>query len=248
MELKRNFLFKCVVGSTLQNLRNENSDIDEKIFVMPNFNDLFNNKYFNDETITKENDEFLIDIRKLNDIFYKTSSIGLEILFSKDLTFNENLSSKSKEYLLNLFSMKEDIAKLNLKSLYYQTENRINRNKNLIIKPTPSKQYLFDEFGYNTKAAMQNLRLMDLLIKYKENNFTNMEDCLIYNNENNKFLLKVKNGEFTLEEYNKFFNKRYIEFLSIKEDFLNYPLNSELGLKVKELITNVFIEELKNNN
>lgn len=242
--LERKLLFKCGVGSTLQNLRNKYSDFDEKIVVLPNFDDLFYCKLYGLDKVSKEKDESILDCRKLDNLFFNTSPMSLEILFSNNIIINDELNLKTKLLIKEIFENKEEIAKINLKALYYSTTNLIQSNFKLLEKKTPSKTYLFELYGYNTKIAMHLLRLQEILISYQMNNFSNMNDCIIYNNENNKFLLDVKNGKYSLQEIKEFYFSQQIKVDLIRYCYLTYPTNTIMSIKLKDSLKEIVKLEL----
>ena len=113
----RTVAFKSLVGSHNYNLNTPESDKDYKVFVLPTFDDLYFNNSFSKSYIGETEDFDTHDIRKCSSLWYKANVNFLEVLFSKRFLVNAELDDKSKLLIYQIYDMRNDIAKMNLKYL-----------------------------------------------------------------------------------------------------------------------------------
>lgn len=199
-------LFRGIVGSHNYNLNTETSDKDYKIFVLPTFDDLYFSKEFSKSYIGDFEDFNCCDIRKLSHLLWKSNINFIEVLFSCELTINQNLSIETINLLKNIFSYKEEIARMNLPYLYMACLGTSKDKKQTMEKGTSNTKYLVDKYGYDTKAAMTSIRMLDFLTRYANNNFSNFEKSIRYDKKDctRDTLLAIKNGEFEKTKVLKF--------------------------------------------
>lgn len=242
MELgNRKFAFKSLVGSHNYNLNIETSDKDYKVFVFPTFDDLYFNKSYSKSCIGETEDYDIHDIRKCNSLFYKANVNFLEVLFSNDIILNYNLDSKSIELIEELLNIKDDIAKMNLKYLYNACIGMHLNKMKYITKGTEGTQYLVDLYGYDTKQCLHAYRILDFLVRYADNNFTDFKQAITYNKTEREFLLDIKNGKYDLERAKeivsttfKYVEENYKDIYLTKE--FNEETNGRLLSIIKELV------------
>lgn len=173
-------LFRAIVGSHNYNLNTKISDKDYKVFILPTFNDLYFGECFSKTYISEKEDFDYHDIRKLSNLLWKSNVNFMEVLFSNEITINEKLKKESIEKLQNIFSYKEDIARMNLPYLYNSCLGMSNSKQKIIDKGTSNTKYLVDRYGYDTKAAMSSIRILDFLIRYCKNNFESFQNAIRY--------------------------------------------------------------------
>lgn len=195
-------LFRGIVGSHNYNLNTETSDKDYKIFLLPTFDDLYLGKQFSKSYVSETEDFDCHDIRKLSDLLWKSNINFIEILFSSELTINTDLSPKSLELLNEIFLNREEIARMNLPYLYNACVGMYISKQKSINEGTSNTKYLVDKYGYDTKAAMSCIRVLDFLMKYKKNNFTSFQNAIKYENDSScrTLLLDIKNGKYKKNE------------------------------------------------
>lgn len=209
----RKELFRALVGSHNYNLNTETSDKDYKVFVAPTFNDLYFNKQFSKSYVGETEDLDCHDIRKISSLWWKANVNFLEILFSKEIHLNHYLSSETKGLIHTIFMHKEEIAKMNLPYLYNACIGMHINKKKQIDKGTEGTQYLVDKYGYDTKQAMNSIRILDFLRRFADSNFNNFEFAIKYNDNDDfrKLLLDVKGGLYSKEEFINISNNIFIE-------------------------------------
>lgn len=244
-KIERKIIFKCLVGSYNYNLNNENSDKDYKIFVLPTFDDLYFKEMYSKSIIGKYEDYAIHDIRKLTNLFHNANVNFLEILFSEELIIPNDLSDNTKNLINEIFSMRNDLARMNLSYLYNScTKMHVNK-RNSVLKSTEGTQYLVDKFGYDTKQAQHSIRILDFLIRFADNNFSNFKQAIWYNDDEKELLSNIKEGKYSLEEYcdlcDKYFKKvennyKYIYMNSCFQESTNNKLLEIIKMLVKENI------------
>lgn len=82
----RKIALKAIVGSHNYGINDERSDKDYKIFVFPNFSDLYEGKKFTAVHASPMEDYTVHDIRELSKFLCKANINFLEVLFSNELT------------------------------------------------------------------------------------------------------------------------------------------------------------------
>lgn len=200
----RREIFRALVGSHNYNLNTPESDKDYKVFMIPTFDDLYTGNQFSKAYIGKESDYDCHDIRKVSSLWWKANVNFLEVLFSSDIEISYPLlDGRSYALLSKIFSMKSDIAKMNLPYLYDACVGMHLNKKKLINKGTEGTQHLVDKFGMDTKQCMHSIRILDFLKRFADNDFTDFKKAIWYGNNdgNREYLLDIKNGIFTKEEY-----------------------------------------------
>ena len=205
----RKVLFKALVGSHNYNLNTPDSDRDYKLFVCPTFDDLYFKKQFSDSYVG-EVDYGAHDVRHVSHLWWKANVNFLEVLFSVDFLFNDEVSDKTKFLLLNVYDMKEELARMNLPYLYDACVGMHINKKRLVEKATSGTQHLLDEFGFDTKQAMHSLRILDFLERYAKRKFSNFKEAIWYEDgeKAKDFLLEVKHGKYSKEKYYEFAEKK----------------------------------------
>lgn len=239
----RKIAFKSLVGSHNYNLNTEESDKDYKVFVIPTFDDLYFNNTFSKSYIGETEDFDAHDVRKCSSLWYKANVNFLEVLFSGEFLINHDLDNKSKLLIAELYQMRNDIAKMNLKYLYDACIGMHYNKMKYLEKGTEGTQHLVDKFGYDTKQALHAWRILDFLRRFADTEFNDFKKAIWYSEYDNKrnFLLDLKGGRFTLNEYKEIAART---FNSVEEEFkekykshvLDEDTNNQLLEIIKELV------------
>lgn len=192
----------ALAGSHAKGLAHKDSDFDYKVFVFPNTLDVLRyTKCQEDldgvckETGTPYEGE-VKDFRDLPVLTEKMNPSALEVYASDEVEFAAN------EGLYKLWRMKEELVVMDLPRLYSATMGVAQKRMSEMFKETPSKQALFDEFGYNTKTTMNALHLMGFLLKFAENGFTGFKEVFDVSHTPavQDHLQMVRFGKYTKEE------------------------------------------------
>jgi hypothetical protein len=201
--MERKELFRALFGSDNYNLAIKGnpllnipaSDKDYKVFVVPNFDDLYDKVEYSDSTITEKEDLIYSDVRKLNKVL--TNMNWLEILFSKEVTLNKKLSMNEVALIDKLYSMRDEIVMMNLSYFFDSCMGmHIERVKRL-HKYSASCKYMEDLYGYNVKEALHAYRILATVIRFAEQGFKDFEKALRFEGEALEKLLSIRHGEIS---------------------------------------------------
>ncbi len=238
LDLEREKLLWCVVGSHNYNLNDKDSDKDFKIFVLPTFDDLYFGNQFSTET--KVGDEFdynAHDVRKLPYLWWKSNINFVEVLFSTDVRCNP----RYVRYIELVFANKEKLASMNLPYLYSACLGMHFNKYKLLEKGTAGTQFLVDKFGYDTKQALHCYRVLDFLQRYKDNGFSDFRQAIWYSDSKRDFMLQIKHGAYSLEQFKEMVLQKRYETEILKTIYQEQPINNDVKQKLddatKELVS-----------
>ena len=243
----RKEIFRVLVGSHNYNLNTETSDKDYKVFVAPTFDDLYFNKQFSKSYIGQTEDLDCHDIRKISNLFWKANVNFLEVLYSQELYFNENINSNSKNRLELIFKYKDEIVKMNLPYLYNACIGMHITKKKQIDKGTEGTQHLVDKYGYDTKQAMHSIRILDFLRRFANNDFSNFKEAIYYNNSDDfrKLLLDLKNGLYSKESFINISDNLFdVIENDYKEKYQTQLVNEETNKTLLNIVKDIVKNEL----
>lgn len=183
----RPVVISALVGSHNYNLNTPESDKDYKYFVLPTFDDLYDNKEETKAVVTQELDYTVHDLRKLNHVLWKSNINFIEILFSKDMKISPSL--------IDIYTARETIARMNLPYLYDACVGMHHQKRARLDKFSEGNQHL-QKFGYNTKEAMHSYRVVDFLVRYAKNGFRSFQDAIWYRDDEHvrEVLFGIKAG------------------------------------------------------
>lgn len=241
----RKKLLTAVVGSVNCNLNDEKSDVDKKLFVLPNNLDLYKGEFFSEFKKDEEgNDIDIKDIRLFKNLLYKEDINFLQVLFSLKIDIEPNLTQIDKDYIEFLFKYKEQLVKLNLSRLFEVCMGLYKQNKPHLLKRKESSAYLFDKYGYNTKIFMTSYRLLDFIERYYNTDFQNFEKAFRYNTEEREKMLSLKYGKYNKEEAFCMLEEKSEYVLKYKEFYRNSKPNDKL-LEILDYNTEILINSNK---
>jgi uncharacterized protein len=228
--------FRALTGSHNYNLNMAESDKDYKYFVFPTFDDLYSGKYYTNAKTSPELDYTVHDIRHLGDLIWKANINFLEVLFSTDYTYFDNVAD-------SIISRGELYASMNLKSFRNATYG-MHVNKMLhLLKGTETTNALVERFGYDTKQACHALRCLYVLEKYAENQ--NMRNALWFENGTMRnTLLDVKAGVYSLDDFQNLVHCWEKEKMF---EVFNFYLTTSQNLDAKEDLESRIKESVKRN-
>lgn len=181
------------------------SDKDYKGFVFPTFEELYFGLKYSNQVITDTEDIDVHDIRKLPDLFFKANINFLEVLFSKEIiTDNDSLTRSQMKFLNTLFENRNKIAKMNIPYLWNSCGGMHRQKMALLEKGTEGTQHLVDAFGYDTKQALHAYRVLNFFARFEKTDFEDFGYAMKYSEQERDFMLSIKHGYFTLDEYKAF--------------------------------------------
>lgn len=219
----REIFFQSIIGSHNYNTNDKNSDIDQIVYVIPTFDDYFNQTSISITEFKIDNkDRWIYDVRHFPKLMKKSASNQLEALFSRDIQVN----IKYKLYFDEIFKLRDDIARMNLQRLYsstyYKKANAINKRR------------------VDNKQLSHTIREFELLIGYCDDDFSNIEKYIILDEDKASYHKKLKCGLIDgLVKYKKV----KLEVEKRKEQYMKHKCDDELYDKLNHII----YEMLKNN-
>jgi len=207
------------------------SDKDYKAYVLPTFEELYNQKMFQDTIITPTEDVDAHDVRKMVDLFFKANLNYLEPLFSTELWFEG-------EEMQEIVKLRNQIFNMNLPKLFNALGGTFLQKMKLLPKGTEGTQFLVDLFGYDTKQAQHAFRMLDFAVRYEATGFKDVEKALRYEDyADNEFMLDIKTGFFTKENFERFvYFYHDSRFVHLKEKYHAQPVNLELKEHLDSLV------------
>ena len=204
-------------GSQNYKLETENSDVDTKCIILPSLEDIVLNKPPISTTIVLENNEHIDikDIRVMFGCFKKQNINFIEILFTEYKIIND----KYKDLDDALTICNEEIARIDYNKALKCMLGMAHQKYAALKHPYPSLLDKIEKFGYDPKQLHHIVRLKMFIERYT--NGESYKDCLVESEKNRDFLIKIKNGEYSLEEaeimareYIGMVNKIYSEHMS----------------------------------
>lgn len=186
LNTERTVVLSALTGSHNYNLNTPKSDRDYKVFVLPSFSDLYYGKTYSGGSQSPTVDYTVHDIRKLLDLLAKGNITFLEVLFSKDVVYNPQLTY--------LFQYRETIVNSVLFTFKASTYGTFHQKMEGIFKGTATTQEDVDRLGYDPKAACHALRCLYTLERYAR--YESFERALWYDDDDpmRQTLLDVKAG------------------------------------------------------
>lgn len=242
----RTEIFRALVGSHNYNLNDKTSDKDYKVFVAPTFDDLYYNKQFSKSYIGETEDLDIHDIRKCSNLWWKANVNFLEVLYSNEIIINPKLSRYTKGKIQDIFSIKEDIVKMNLPYLYNACIGMHLTKKKQIDKGTQSTQQLVDKYGYDTKQALHAIRILEFLMRFADNGFKDFKSAIRYEDYDlyKTRLISIKNGKFSKELFEQLVDGMFCEVEGkYKYIYYNQNVNQHTKNYLDKIIKAIVTEE-----
>lgn len=218
-------------GSHMRNLNDENSDEDLKYFVLPTREDLFTSKVFTKFESTETLDTDVQDVRRLESLLYKSNPAYLDLLFSPDIdTFNY-------PEMKGLYSLRNDIAKMNLPYFYSASMGMFNQNVKDLERPTSDKvKAMIERHGYNPKKAMMAIHFGLVLIKFHTQRFANYGKAIWYEEEERDYMLNIKRGKWKLQEVKESLAIMESRMKELEEDYKAQPFDDVTFSRIQNLL------------
>jgi predicted nucleotidyltransferase len=234
----REIVLKTLAGSANRNLNDKNSDRDLKVFVLPTFEDLYTSTvYKNFETSDVEDIE-VHDIRKLEKLLYNSNLTYLELLYSVEIdTFGFNEINE-------IIEMRNDIVKMNLKSLFNSCFGMYKGQLRDIQKPNSELQKkIIEEYGYNTKKAMMSLHFLRFIDKFYQTDFTDFKGSIFYEGNERDFMLSIKQGKLSLDEFVSLIQEEEVKAKKIESEYFKQQVNEETNKNIQRLLRSLVLQK-----
>ena len=201
------FFIIAVNGSHNYNLATKNSDIDSKLLLIPNLDNLIWNKSANYLHVMSDNGEHVEvkDIRHYMATILKQNINFVETLFAKELRCN----GRYEHEWAALVSMRESIARYNPVAAIDCMLGMARQKQIQMTKMSDGRAANIKKFGYDTKSFHHCMRLLFFAEDYMRGK--PYEECLTRgdNDTLTNWLIKAKTGElgFSLEKANDCINQ-----------------------------------------
>ena len=244
------YFFVSAQGSWNYDLGYENSDVDTKATLFPNFDDFALNKKPVSTTHILLNNEHidLKDIRFMFDCFWKQNVNFLEVLFSKYFIVNPNY----KEEWNQLLGLRERIAHYNnwyaVKCMYGMATEKYFALEKLY----PSQMKVVKKYGYSGKQLHHLMRMVNFITAYS--NEYCFEECLtcfpVYGKE---ALMAAKRQEFSLESARHLAEVCMEQMKELRDKYIllnPHKIDEQVKAETDELLCKLlrknFLNQLKN--
>lgn len=218
--LPRRVALKVLVGSWNYNLQSENSDKDYKLFVLPEFDDLYNKVDFSTPNIVTDTVDYDVhDIRQLPKLLWGANINYMEVLFAGDAEFP--CFTRVPSQLGQIIAMRDNVMRMNIPKFYASCLGTYRQKMLLLNKGTVSTQILVDKFGYDCKQACDAYRVVDAAIRFYKTDFTDFRYAIRYddNDPTRKLLLDIKAGLLKESDFHAIVELRRNELIHLGTKF-----------------------------
>lgn len=187
--------FLCLQGSQNYELDYENSDVDTKCIILPNFKEICLNRKPVSTTHILDNNEHIDakDVRLYLQTFRKQNVNFVEILFTKYSVINPFYNS----YWEELIEHNEEIARLNPYRAIKSMKGVACEKYHAMEHCYPSKVDIIEKFGYDGKQVSHLLRIQDFIKRYADGE--DYAKCLVPLPEHRDRIMSYKKQEIPLE-------------------------------------------------
>jgi hypothetical protein len=242
--LPRKVALMVTVGSHNYLLADATSDIDKKLFVLPEFDDLYNMELFSmPDVITPTVDYAVNDIRKLPKLLWGSNIAYIEVLFSNDIC--SPYYAVMPDELNQLYGAKNRIARMNLPKLFDSCMGGQYQRMGDLKKGTVSTQHLIAKFGYCTKQACHAYRNIDVLIRYADTDFTDFGKAIRYDVPGEaKTLMDIKQGRVAEKDFRHLMDDMRIKAMKLRDKYKSKPVDEECLSMLISLVKSLVKEHI----
>lgn len=195
-----------VIGIFLQGSQNYNldiydddysSDVDTKCLVLPTLDNLIKGNKMISTKYDFENEQIDVkDIRVMMEMWKKQNQSYLEILF----TDYKIINPKYKNYVKEIWDIKDDIVKLNLPQLARCIKGMSGEKVIALEYEYPATLEKIKKFGYDPKQLASIIRLTHLIENIFEKHM-NFKDAMLYTDDDlRNYMIDIKKGKLDLSE------------------------------------------------
>ena len=238
------FFIIAVNGSHNYNLATKNSDIDSKLLLIPNLDNLIWNKSANYLHVMSDNGEHVEvkDIRHYMATILKQNINFVETLFAKELRCN----GRYEHEWAALVSMRESIARYNPVAAIDCMLGMARQKQIQMTKMSDGRAANIKKFGYDTKSFHHCMRLLFFAEDYMRGK--PYEECLTRgdNDTLTNWLIKAKTGElgFSLEKANDCIN-RMMANVEPQVDYFKNRMGNIVDGAIEKTIDDIVTEIIK---
>ena len=237
---EKHIVLLALQGSQNYGLDYENSDVDTKCIVTPNFKEIALNRKPLSTTHIRKNEEHidLKDIRLYVQTFRKQNLNFLEILFTPYTIFpNEKFLAQWNRLVENREAITHYDPVRSVKSMmgiasekYFAMEHHY-----------PARMEWIHKFGYDPKQLHHLLRVEEYLKRYIAGE--SYEDCL--HTRHSEYLKAVKTGIHPLEEARELGKTTYDNIHQMCDEYIEKNKNTPINQEIDELLDDVAYQIMK---
>ena len=238
------FFIIAVNGSHNYNLATKNSDIDSKLLLILNLDNLIWNKSANYLHVMSDNGEHVEvkDIRHYMATILKQNINFVETLFAKELRCN----GRYEHEWAALVSMRESIARYNPVAAIDCMLGMARQKQIQMTKMSDGRAANIKKFGYDTKSFHHCMRLLFFAEDYMRGK--PYQECLTRgdNDTLTNWLIKAKTGElgFSLEKANDCLN-RMMANVEPQVDYFKNRMGNIVDGAIEKNIDDIVTEIIK---
>ena len=238
------FFIIAVNGSHNYNLATKNSDIDSKLLLIPNLDNLIWNKSANYLHVMSDNGEHVEvkDIRHYMATILKQNINFVETLFAKELRCN----GRYEHEWAALVSMRESIARYNPVAAIDCMLGMARQKQIQMTKMSDGRAANIKKFGYDTKSFHHCMRLLFFAEDYMRGK--PYQECLTRgdNDTLTNWLIKAKTGElgFSLEKANDCINQMMAN-VEPQVDYFKNRMGNIVDRAIEKNIDDIVTEIIK---
>lgn len=232
-----NVVFGGVVGSRGFHLEDDFSDIDIHTYVMPTIHELIYNRRRHNFFMKNNMEIYFDDVRRIVYNLQLGNISQIAVLFCRDLYTNP----KFKTLCDYLIKNREQISQVNLPAMFTWSKNLFEKDMGW-LQTYKTDELCYQQFGYNCKRAFQAIYPIVVMTRYIINlhyRVKNPLETALNCSDIKEDLLKIKRGEYSLEEINKLADSKYQIFSQSKMPW------SHGDIKVEEVQRQVEQEIIK---
>lgn len=237
----------CLQGSQNYGMADENSDIDSKLLLIPDLEDLVLNKSAISHTLEMPNNQEHVDCKDVRDYFkiFRKSNINfVEILFTDYWIVNHRYYDLWAE----LRRRAEDLARINPYAAVSCMKGMASEKLHALCHEYPSRMEYINKFGYDPKQLSHLIRIDYFVQMYTKG--LKYADCIYpKDKEFRTFLLEIKrNGVGSVEEAKQLAEETFEHISIMANNYRNVHENKndeELDNFLNDILYKIITRSLK---
>jgi len=180
--------------------------MDYLMFVSPNLDDMLKGRVMSKQNLGQERDLMVYDVRRVPELLWKSNPTFIDILYSKEIQRaegicrNQEYSETVGECLDGLFSMRTELARMNLPYFWSAVMGIFQDRNKHYRKGTVNTAGLVERFGYDTKMVMHAMRVLMIAERFAESGFQDYGGAIWFDGDDREYLLGIRDGRYSLEE------------------------------------------------
>jgi predicted nucleotidyltransferase len=233
----------ALVGSHNYNLNTESSDVDYKFFVFPTFDDLYTRTMYHKSIVTDEADYDIHDIRELPELLWKSHINYLEILYSIDLSGNDEL-------IKYIYAHRDEIAGCNPTQIYKACLYTAKNKQKLMLSDSYTRHDSIAKYGYSVKSAYHALLYLWFIERYAKD--WNYGSSLQFDGKQREILMEIKRGKYTKNMVDELIEKAEDKAVALQEVYLSRKCDKTsciaFDFKLQKILKDYLSDKVEDSN